>query len=69
MKSMLSRLAHDDSGQDVVEYALLAAFIGVAGYLVLPTVVTTVSATYTAWNDPTAGVPSLWEPPAVPAGS
>jgi Flp pilus assembly pilin Flp len=68
MKSILSRLAHDDSGQDIVEYALLAAFFGVVGYLVMPLIVTEASNTYTTWKDPATGVPSLWDPPA-PAGS
>jgi Flp pilus assembly pilin Flp len=57
----------DEGGQDVVEYALLAAFIGIAGYLALGAISGTVAAVYASWVDPAAGVPSLWDPPA-PAG-
>jgi Flp pilus assembly pilin Flp len=57
----------DDQGQDVVEYALLAAFIGIAGYVALGAISGTVAAVYASWVDPAAGVPSLWDPPA-PAG-
>jgi len=66
---MLVRLATEESGQDVVEYAFLAAFFGVVGYLVLPTVVTEIGSTYTKWKDPATGVPSLWDPPAAGAGT
>lgn len=59
--------AADDQGQDVVEYALLAAFIGIAGYVALGAISGTVAAVYASWVDPAAGVPSLWDPPA-PAG-
>jgi Flp pilus assembly pilin Flp len=52
----------DDSGQDLIEYAYLAAFIGVAGYVVLNSIVPAVGGTYNAWMNPTTGVPSLWEP-------
>ena len=30
MRRLLGRLVHDDAGQDLVEYSLLAAFIAVA---------------------------------------
>ena len=52
-----------DGGQDVVEYALLAAFVGVAGWLVLSGIDDTVGAAYLAWLNPNTGVPSLWAPP------
>ena len=57
----------DEGGQDVVEYALLAAFVGVAGYLALGAISSTVASVYASWMDPTGGVPSLWDPPD-PAG-
>jgi Flp pilus assembly pilin Flp len=63
----VGRFVADDRGQDVVEYALLAAFIGVAGYLALGAISGSVAAVYASWMDPTAGVPSLWDPPD-PAG-
>jgi Flp pilus assembly pilin Flp len=67
-RHFVDRFVREDAGQDVVEYALLAAFIGVVGYLALSGIVTQVFNTYTSWDDPSTGVPSLWEPPA-PAGS
>jgi Flp pilus assembly pilin Flp len=63
----LSQLAADKSGQDLVEYGLLASFIGVAGYLILMALGVDILQTYNAWLDPTTGTPSLWDPPA-PAG-
>jgi Flp pilus assembly pilin Flp len=58
------RLIADESGQDLVEYALMAAFIGVAGYLVLMALGVDIFNAYQSWLDPNVGVPSLWEPSA-----
>ena len=58
------RLFRDESGQDVIEYALLAALIGVAGAVVVRSILTTMTGSYTAWD---AAVQALWEMPA-PAG-
>jgi Flp pilus assembly pilin Flp len=60
----MRRLIADASGQDLVEYALMAAFIGVAGYLVLMALGVDIFNAYQSWLDPNAGVPSLWEPSA-----
>ena len=57
-----------DSGQDVVEYAFLAAFIGIAGILVLNTMGVTIFDTYSSWVDPAVGAPSIWEPGAPSGG-
>src|SRR5262249_51050051 len=35
VRTMIARFMREESGQDMVEYALLAAFFGVAGYLAL----------------------------------
>jgi Flp pilus assembly pilin Flp len=67
-RSITERFVREDDGQDVVEYALLAAFFGVVGYLALSQIGTAVLNTYTSWMDPASGVPSLWDP-AAPAGS
>jgi Flp pilus assembly pilin Flp len=69
MKSMLARLIRSDSGQDIVEYAFLAAFFGVVGYLVVPPIVTAVRVTYLSWTSTATGVPSLWDPPVPGAGT
>ena len=51
-----------------MEYALLAAFIGVAGWGVLMTLPAVMGTTYASWLDPNNGVPGQWDPPE-PAGS
>lgn len=53
----------EDGGQDLVEYALLAAFIGIAGWAILMTLPTVMGATYASWIDSNSGVPARWDPP------
>jgi len=57
----LTRLIADDSGQDLLEYALLAAFIGVAGALILPEIAEQMGDAYGGWL---SGAEAAWEPPA-----
>ena len=57
------RLITEDRGQDLVEYALLAAFVGIAGWAVLMTLPGVIGTTYASWLDPTNGVPGQWDPP------
>jgi Flp pilus assembly pilin Flp len=68
VSQLLRELLREDDAQDLVEYALLAAFLATAGYLALMAIAPTLGATYTSWLDPSNGVPSLWDPPA-PLGS
>ena len=49
----------DDRGQDLIEYALLTAIIGISGVLILSTLSTTMGAAYSSWN--TAGQ-NAWQP-------
>jgi Flp pilus assembly pilin Flp len=67
-RNIVERFVREEDGQDTVEYALLAAFFGVVGYLALNAIGAAVHDTYTSWKDPASGVPSLWDP-AAPAGS
>jgi len=60
---LLRRLLIEDDGQDIVEYAFLGAFIGIAGWLTLQAIEDGVLETYQIWLDPTSGTPSVWEPP------
>jgi Flp pilus assembly pilin Flp len=60
---LLARFIAEDGAQDLVEYALLAAFIGIAGWAVLMTLPGVIGATYASWLDPTNGVPGRWDPP------
>ena len=64
----LWRLVAEESAQDLVEYALMASFVGIAGYLVLMGLGVDIFNTYDAWLDPGTGVPSLWDPPEPSGG-
>ena len=55
----LGRLLARDEGQDLLEYGLLTALVGLAGLLVLQLFAGTVGAAYSLWD---AGVQGLWEP-------
>lgn len=65
MRYEIARFVRDESAQDLVEYAMLGAFIGVVGILVWQNIVTLLGARYTEYN---TNIPPLWEPPD-PAGS
>jgi len=65
MKPLLLQLLRSDNGQDVIEYALLTAGVGVAGLAVWPAIVNALGVTYAALDTQTQ---NLWEPPN-PAGS
>ena len=52
-------LRRDDSGQDLLEYAILAATIGIAGILVFPTIVEKLSDNY---SDGNAQMQTDWQP-------
>ncbi len=47
---MLRRFICDDCGQDLIEYALLSALIGVVGILAWTNVVGAINTTYTRWD-------------------
>jgi Flp pilus assembly pilin Flp len=59
---LAERFACEDHGQDLVEYALMAAFIATAGMLVLNNLNSDIANVYNSWLDPSSGVPSLWDP-------
>jgi Flp pilus assembly pilin Flp len=44
------RFAEDQSGQDLVEYALLAAIVGMAGILLLPSIQSSMREAYERWS-------------------
>jgi len=60
--ALLRAFLCDDDGQDLIEYAFLAAFFGITGYVALSNIGPAVGSTYNAWLDPTNGTPRLWEP-------
>jgi len=49
----------DDSGQDLIEYALLTAIIGISGVLILEALSMTMGAAYSSWNTASQ---NAWEP-------
>jgi Flp pilus assembly pilin Flp len=55
----------DDRGQDLIEYALLAAIIGIAGSLVLPQIGPKMGGAFSSWG---GQVYNAWTPsdPATP---
>ena len=55
-----ARLMFEDTGQDVVEYAFLTAFLGVTGILLWDNIVTGIGGAYQSWD---TGTQNLWEPP------
>ena len=64
-RALLRRLLHEEHGQDLVEYALLTAAVGLAGAVAAPYISTAVSYAYGTWVDETN---NLWYSPD-PAGS
>ena len=44
------RFLADEGGQDLVEYALLATIIGIAGYLVLPAIGPKMGNAFSNWG-------------------
>jgi Flp pilus assembly pilin Flp len=63
--ALAAKLLSDDSGQDLIEYALLTAIIAISGVLILSTLSTTMGTAYKGWN--TAGQ-NAWQPcPPKPA--
>jgi len=63
--SLVAGFVRDDSGVDLVEYALLSALVGLAG-LVLFNLSTRMGTTYSNWNN---NAQSQWVPdaPVTPA--
>ena len=65
MKALLTRLFRSEGGQDLIEYALLTAGVGLAGLAVWPAIIDSLSDVYTQLDSQTQ---DLWEPPN-PVGS
>jgi Flp pilus assembly pilin Flp len=65
LTAMLRALARDESGQDIVEYALLTAFFGLAALAAWTSIRDALGVNYGAT---TTGVQAIWDPPP-PSGS
>ena len=59
MRDLLIRVAIEDTGQDLIEYGLLAAVIGTVGILAWEAVRVELGSKYLNWD---SGVQDLWEP-------
>ena len=59
-RAVAARFATDDSGQDLIEYALLTAIIGISGVAILSTLSKKMGTAYSSWN---AAGQNAWEPP------
>ena len=66
MTALLRKLISSDSGQDLVEYALLTAGIGVMGLATWPLIMTSLRNAYVAFDTNTQ---NLWSPPDPGGGS
>jgi len=53
-------LLDDDEGQDVIEYALLAGLVAVAGAMLFPTIRDSMAAVYRSWN---TNAQDIWQSP------
>ena len=50
MRRLLASFLKDEHGQDLIEYALLASFIGLVGIAAFSAITSAIGSTYTAWN-------------------
>jgi pilus assembly protein Flp/PilA len=57
---LLRRFLEDESGQDLIEYGLLAAIIGIAGVLVLPLIAPKMGNAFSSWG---TQIYNAWVPP------
>jgi Flp pilus assembly pilin Flp len=60
IENMFHALWHDESGQDVVEYALLTALIGLGSYAGFVAIQNAIFSSYGVWD---TGQQNLWRPP------
>jgi Flp pilus assembly pilin Flp len=45
------RFVREENGQDLIEYALLTAIVGLASILIFPSIATKMGAAYASWVD------------------
>lgn len=66
MLELLRRLVFEEEAQDVIEYALLTASVGLMGIAVWPVLTVGIGAAYQRFD---ARTQSIWETPNPGAGS
>ena len=66
--SLMTSFVRGDSGQDLIEYGLLTAIIGVSGILVLAALPATMGNAYTGWSTAARNIaePCAPQPAACP---
>ncbi|MGE4054715.1 MAG: Flp family type IVb pilin [Vicinamibacterales bacterium] len=66
LHALLVRLATEEEGQDLAEYAFLTAFVGLSCVLAYSFIEDAIAAGYVRWDQ---AEQDLWEPPPPGAGS
>jgi Flp pilus assembly pilin Flp len=61
MSSLYRRFLTEEAGQDLIEYALLATFIGLVGIIAYQTIGSTMNTVYRGWD---SSVQDQWQTPA-----
>ena len=56
---VLQPFVADDRGQDLIEYALLASIIGIAGVLTIPSITAKMGTNFSNWG---VNVQAIWIP-------
>jgi Flp pilus assembly pilin Flp len=64
MKTILQRFACDDGGQDLIEYALLGALIGIGGIVAWTNIGSAIWTTYGGWDANVQGLSATMPDPA-----
>lgn len=68
MLSLLRAFFTDESGQDVIEYALLSALIGVVGILIWQNIGVGIGNAYTGWDTGVQSISSTTPDPLACSG-
>jgi Flp pilus assembly pilin Flp len=50
MRELIMRMVGEESGQDLIEYALLAAFVGIVGILAWQAIGAGIGVAYSGWD-------------------
>jgi len=60
MFACFARLLVQDAGQDLIEYGLLCAFVGLSSLAAFDLISGAISDSYAGWD---TGINALWQPP------
>jgi Flp pilus assembly pilin Flp len=68
MGHALLRFVREESGQDIIEYALLSALIGVVGILIWQNIGSGLASAYTGWDTGVQSISSCTPDPIASGG-